>query len=65
MGAPFGLVTEWDNGWLGRYQGDQVGREDDQRQPALSWKATDNFSLGVGVDCQQIKATLTSNANYS
>ena len=32
---------------------------------ALSWQATDNFSVGVGVDYQQIKATFTSNVNYS
>ena len=32
VNAPFGLVTEYDDNWLGRFQGDQVGHQDDQRQ---------------------------------
>jgi len=65
IGAPFGLVTEWDNGWLGRYQALKSDIKTMNVNPALSWKVAPNFALGVGVDYQQIKATLTSNANYS
>ncbi len=65
VGAPFGLVTEWDSGWLGRYQAIKSDVKTINVDAALSWKATDNLSLGVGVDYQQIKATFTSNANYS
>jgi len=65
LGAPFGLKTEWDNGWLGRYQGIKSDVKTLNVDAALSWRATDNFSVGVGVDYQQIKATFTSNVNYS
>jgi len=65
IGAPFGLVTEWDTGWLGRYQAIKSDIKTMNINPALSWKIAPNFSLGVGVDYQQIKATLTSNINYS
>ena len=65
IGAPFGLVTEWDNGWLGRYQAIKSDIKTLNVNPALSWRVAPNFSLGVGVDYQQINATLTSNINYS
>jgi len=65
VGAPFGLVTEWDSGWLGRYQAIKSDVKTINVDVALSWKATDNFSVGVGVDYQQVKATFTSNVNYS
>ena len=65
IGAPFGLVTEWDNGWLGRYQAIKSDIKTININPALSWRVAPNFSVGVGVDYQQIKATLTSNINYS
>lgn len=65
IGAPFGLVTEWDSGWLGRYQAIKSDIKTMNVNPALSWRVAPNFSLGVGVDYQQIKATLTSNINYS
>ncbi|MEO8346202.1 MAG: outer membrane protein transport protein [Betaproteobacteria bacterium] len=65
IGAPFGLVTEWDDGWMGRYQGIKSDVKTININPALSWKIAPNFSLGVGVDYQQIKATFTSNVNYS
>ena len=65
IGAPFGLVTEWDSGWLGRYQAIKSDVKTMNINPALSWRVVPNFSVGVGVDYQQIKATFTSNANYS
>src|SRR5664279_344343 len=65
IGAPFGLVTEWDSGWLGRYQALKSDVQTMNVNPALSWKIVPNFSVAVGVDYQQIKATFTSNANYS
>ncbi len=65
IGAPFGLVTEWDSNWLGRYQGIKSDVKTINVNPALSWKIVPNFSVGVGVDYQQVKATFTSAVNYS
>lgn len=65
LGVPFGLETEWDNGWIGRYHALQSKVETLNVNPAVSWKINDAFSVGVGVDYQQVKATFTSNANYS
>ena len=65
VNAPFGLKTDWDSGWLGRYQGLYSKVETINVNPALSWRIVPNFTVGVGVDWQKVKATLTSNFNYS
>ncbi len=65
VGVPFGLETNWDDGWIGRYHALRSKVETLNVNPALSWRINDQFSVGVGVDYQRIKATFTSNANYS
>ena len=65
VNAPFGLVTEYDDGWLGRYQALKSDVKTINVNPAISWRMTDNFSVGVGASYQQIKATFTNNVNYS
>ena len=65
VNAPFGLETDWDNGWLGRYQALNSKVETINVNPALSWRIVPNFTVGVGASWQKVKATLTSNANYS
>jgi len=60
IGAPFGLVTEWDNGWIGRYQAIKSDVKTMNINPAISWKIVPEFSVGVGVDYQQIKATFVA-----
>ena len=55
IGVPFGLKTDWDDGWLGCHQALVVEDRNYQHQPALSWKINDQFSVGVGVDYQQVK----------
>ena len=65
VNAPFGLTTEYDDGWIGRYQALKSKIETININPAIAWKVTPQFSVGVGVNYQQIKATLTNNVNYS
>ncbi len=62
---PFGLTTEYDDGWIGRFQGIKSDVKSINVNPALSWQVTDNFAIGAGASYQQIKATFTSNVNYS
>jgi long-chain fatty acid transport protein len=63
--APFGLKTDYDNGWIGRYQALESKIETFNINPAVSWRATKDFWLGAGVNYQQFKATLTNNVNYT
>ena len=65
INVPFGLTTEYDDGWIGRYQALKSKIETININPAIAWKVTPQFSVGVGVDYQQIKATFTNNVNYS
>jgi len=63
--APFGLVTEYDQTWIGRFQGVKSDVKTINVNPAFSWRVNDQFSVGVGVDWQKIDATFTSQVNYS
>ena len=65
INAPYGLVDEYDNGWIGRYQALKSDIKTMNINPAVSWQVTDNVAIGAGANYQQIKATLTSNVNYS
>ena len=65
VNAPFGLVTEYDDGWLGRYQALKSEIKTINVNPALSWRVTPQFAIGVGVNYQYLDATFTQNVNYS
>jgi len=65
LNVPFGLTTEWDDGWVGRYQALKSQIQTININPAISWKVTPQFAVGVGVNYQQIDATLTNSVNYS
>lgn len=65
VNAPFGLTTEFDDGWIGRYQALKSQIQTINVNPALSWQVTPTLALGAGVNYQYIKATLTNNVNYS
>ncbi len=65
VNAPFGLTTEYDDGWLGRYQALKSSITTVNVNPAMSWQVTPTFAVGAGINYQYIKATLTQNVNYS
>jgi len=65
VNAPFGLKTEYNDGWLGRYQALKSEVKTINVNPAISYKVTDQFWLGAGADYQHFDATLTNNVNYS
>jgi long-chain fatty acid transport protein len=65
INAPFGLKTDYDTGWLGRYQALESEIKTININPAVGWRATKDFWVGAGVSYQQFKATLTNNTNYS
>jgi long-chain fatty acid transport protein len=65
VNAPFGLKTEYDSDWMGRYQAIKSEVKTINVNPAISWQATPNFALGVGVNWQRIDAEFTNKVNYS
>jgi long-chain fatty acid transport protein len=65
INVPFGLKTEYDSSWLGRFQGVKSEVKTINVNPVLSWEPTKSLTVGAGVSYQQIDATLTSKVNYA
>ena len=65
VNAPFGLVTEYDDAWLGRFQAVKSEIKTINVNPSVSWRVNDSFSVGVGVNWQRVDAELTTKVNYS
>jgi long-chain fatty acid transport protein len=65
VGAPFGLKTEYDPTWIGRFQAVTSDLKTININPTLAYKLSDRLSVGVGLDFMQIKAELSSMTNYS
>ncbi len=53
VNAPFGLVTEYDNTWIGRFQAVKSEIKTININPALSWKPAPNFAIGAGADSRR------------
>jgi len=64
VNVPFGLKTEYEPDWLGRFQAIKSEISTLNVNPSLSWKLNDTVSLGAGFNYQQIDAELTSAVNY-
>ena len=60
VSAPFGLKTEYDNTWVGRFQGIKSDLKTININPALSYKVSDSLALGIGLDYQKLDAELTN-----
>ena len=65
MNAPFGLVTEYDNGWMSRFQGVKSAIETINVNPGVSWKPASNIALGLGLNVQHMSAEFTQQLNYA
>ena len=65
INAPFGLRTEYDSNWLGRFQGVKSDIKTINVNPSVSWRVSNTVSVGVGIDWQRVDAELTSKVNYS
>lgn len=63
VGAPFGLKTEYDKNWLGRFQGIKSDLKTVNINPALAFKVNDQLSVGFGINAMWIQAELTSAVN--
>jgi len=61
INVPFGLSTEYDEGWIGRYHGLKAEITTININPSIAWKATDSVSLGFGLSYQYIDVDISSN----
>jgi long-chain fatty acid transport protein len=65
VNVPFGLKTEYDSNWLGRFQAVKSQVETININPVLSWEPTKYLTVGGGFSWQRIRATLTNQVNYA
>ncbi len=65
INAPFGLTSEYDDDWVGRYHATNSELETVNINPSVAFQATDQLSLGFGVNYQSIDATLENKVDAS
>ncbi|NOL49191.1 OmpP1/FadL family transporter [Pelistega europaea] len=57
ISAPFGLKTEYDPDWIGRYHSQSFDIKTININPAIAFKINDSWSVGAGLNIQRIEAT--------
>ncbi|HSI45996.1 MAG TPA: outer membrane protein transport protein [Methylophilus sp.] len=65
VGTPFGLKTEYNRNWLGRFQAIKSELKTININPSLAWKVNDQWSLGFGISAMWAEAELTSAVNLT
>ncbi len=65
INAPFGLATEYDKTWIGRYHAIKSKVQTIDINPSLAYKVSNQLSLGAGLNAQYIKAELSSAVDSS
>ncbi|WP_158219822.1 OmpP1/FadL family transporter [Ideonella sp. A 288] len=63
--APYGLVTEYDDGWIGRFQAMKSSIRTLNLNPTVAWNPAGGLAFGLGLDVQRIQAVFTNRINYS
>ncbi len=65
LNAPFGLKTEYDSNWVGRFLAIKSEIKTVNLNPSISYKLADGVALGFGVNYQYFKAELSNAVNFS
>lgn len=59
ISAPFGLKTEYDSNWTGRYHALTSELKTVDINPSVAWEINDSLSAGFGISIQHAEATLS------
>lgn len=62
--SPFGLKTEYDNRWVGRYDAIKSDLKTININPAAAYQLNDKVSFGFGVNAQYISAELSNAVDF-
>ncbi len=60
LNAPFGLATEYDKDWTGRYQGVKSEVKSINLTPNIAYKINNRLSVGAGISFQYMEAELST-----
>lgn len=58
VSAPFGLGTEYDGGWMGRYTSTESEVKSVNINPSIAFRANEKLAIGLGMNIQYIEARL-------
>jgi len=58
LSAPWGLQTEYADGWVGRYHALKTRLESANLNPSFGWRLSDTLSFGAGFNIQRVKAEI-------
>ena len=64
INVPFGLATEYDDDWVGRYHAIHSEVETINLNPSIAFKATDQLSLAIGVSAMYLKGEFTNAIDF-
>ena len=64
INAPFGLVTDNDDDYVGRYHGTRSELETINDNPVVAYKATDWLSVGAGLQVQYVETQLKNAIDF-
>lgn len=65
VNAPFGLATDYEDGWVGRYHADRSEILTINVNPVVAYKINDAFSVGGGISYQKIEAELSQAVDFA
>ena len=64
LNTPFGLATDYDDGWVGRYHALFSEIKTINVNPGLGYKLSERVSIGGGINIQFVEATLTNAVDF-
>lgn len=64
VNAPFGLETNWEEPWMGRFHATKSKVQAINVNPTIAFQVTDAFSIGGGASWQHLKADFNSGVAY-
>ena len=62
--APYGLKTEYNRNWVGRYHAVESDLRTININPSAAFRFTDQWSVGAGMSIQYADATLSNKADF-
>ena len=65
VNAPFGLGTEYNTTWVGRFHAIESDLRTINVNPSIAYKISETVSIGGGINYQRADATLSNAVNYS
>lgn len=64
LSTPFGLATEYDPDWVGRYIARKTELKTVNLNPSLAYRVNGNFSIGGGISYMKADATLSNAVDF-